>query len=116
MPDATEDFFYVDGLDNPGALTLAGLDVSRTYGLRLLGSCDWVSEDRRTRYTISGAGHDEATVQTSGAGLSGSYDGNTTELVVFEGLSPDAWGRLHVDVAIAEGSYAYLNLLELTVE
>ena len=116
VADATEDFFYTDGPDSPGALTLTGLDPSRTYRLRLLGSRDWGSEDRVTRYTVTGAATVEATQQTSGAGLSGSYDGNTDELTTLAGLVPDPWGRLHLDVAIEAGSYAYLNLLELAVE
>lgn len=42
-----------------------------------------------------------------------SFEGT---VAVLTGSVPDAWGRLHVDVKIAEGSYAYLGLLELEVE
>lgn len=116
VADATEDFFYIDSPDNPGALTFEGLEPERGYTLSLLASRDWGSEDRLTRFVVSGAGRQEATVQTSGAGLSGSYDGNTSAVVTLSGLRPDGWGRLHLDVDIAQGSYAYLNALSLTVE
>mgnify|MGYP006064558545 CR=1 FL=1 len=115
VADATEDFFYVDGPDNPGALTLEGLDPARTYQLELFGSRDWGSEDRHTRYAVTGASRQEVTLQTSGWGLSGDYDGNTGTVATLTGLVPDDWGRLHIDVDIDSGTYAYLNLLRLTV-
>jgi hypothetical protein len=43
-------------------------------------------------------------------------DANVSELVVFTGLVPDLRGRLHLDVRIDAGQFAYLNLLELEVE
>lgn len=115
VPTATQDFFYVDGPDNPGGLALTGLDPARRYSLRLFASRAEPAERRVTRYVVSGASTAEATLQTSGPEL-GPTGGNTTTVVTFAGLAPDPWGQLHLDVSIAEGSYAYLSLLELTIE
>lgn len=119
VPEATGDFFYVDGADNPGRLALTGLDPDGRYALHLFASRDWCSEDRVTRYTASG-GHGLATgtLQTSGWALSadGSACGNDHTVVTLEDLQPDAWGQLHLDVAAESGSYAYLSALELEVQ
>ncbi|TNF38371.1 MAG: hypothetical protein EP329_00790 [Deltaproteobacteria bacterium] len=113
---ATGDFFYVDGPDNPGALFLRGLDPVRTYTLRLFAARDDAAT-RKTRYTVTGAETASATLQTSGsgAGAAGATT-NDDSVAAFTGVRPDAWGHVFVDVAIAEGDYAYLSLLELTVE
>lgn len=109
---ATGDFFYADGEDMPGGLFLRGLDPAERYTLRLFGSRD-DSERRVTRYTVN---HDASVdVQTSGAGA-GSANANDGTVIELTGLAPDAWGQLHLDLAITEGSYAYLSLLELIVE
>jgi hypothetical protein len=53
----------------------------------------------------------------SGAGLGGgSYDGNTGSVAAFSGLAPDAYGRLHLDYSALQGAFAYLGILELTVQ
>lgn len=112
VPEATGDYFYVDGLDNPGALSWLGLDPTRRYTLRLFASRD-SEETRVTRYTVAGQSQ---TLQTSGSGAGEDSHANTNTVVVFTGLQPDAWGALHLDVAIESGPYAYLSLMELEVE
>jgi len=113
VPEATVDFVYTGGPDDPGGLTLSGLDPGATHTLRLFASrAD--AERRVTRYVVHGAGTDEATLVTSGPGSDGG-DANVSTVAVMTGLLPDSWGRLHVDVQIAEGSYGYLSLLELEV-
>jgi hypothetical protein len=44
------------------------------------------------------------------------YDGNNREVAVLTGLVPDARGRLHLELDRLEGSFLYLNLLELEAE
>jgi lysophospholipase L1-like esterase len=115
VPDATGDFFYVEDADDPGAITLTGLDPSLRYTLRLFGSR--ADDERRvTEYVVHGAGTWTTTLQTSGAG-SGASGGNANddEVAVLTDLQPDAWGALHLDVRRLEGSFAYLSLLELEV-
>ena len=115
--EATVDYFYVSGSDDPGALALTGLDPERPYTLRLFASREWGEETRVSRYTVEGAQIQSATLQTSGRDIGqDGYDGNTNDLVVLDGIRSDVWGQLHVDVAVEEGSYAYLALLELEVE
>lgn len=113
---ATGDFFYTQDADAPGALSLRGLDPSRTYTLRLFAARD-ASEVRVTRYTVHGAATASVTLQTSGpgAGRSGATT-NDDDVAEVRGARPDAWGTLFVDVAIERGAFAYLSAFELIAE
>jgi hypothetical protein len=113
---ATGDFFYARSDDKTGGFFLRGLDPAARYTLRLFASRD-DGERRVTRYTVTGAGASSACLQTSGAGAGhGGRTGNDDDVVAFMALQADAWGHLFVNVALEEGSYAYLSLLELVVE
>jgi lysophospholipase L1-like esterase len=118
VAEATADFFYTEGPDDPGGVALTGLDPARTYTLRLFASRASTDEVRRTRYVLRGGGPDASTtLVTTGADVgSGGYDGNNSEVAVLTGLVPDAWGQLHVDVERDLGRFAYLSLLELEQE
>ncbi len=113
---ATEDYVWLEAGDT-GAIALEGLDPSARFGLRLFASRA-ASETRITRYTVSGAnGRETRDLPVSGAGLGGgSYDGNTGSVAAFSGLAPDAYGRLHLDYSALQGAFAYLGILELTVQ
>ncbi len=113
---ATGDFFYATGDDVPGALFFRGLDPNHTYTLRLFAARD-DAETRRTRYTVQGTDTAFATLQTSGPGAGkGGKTTNDDDIVTFAGVRPDPWGHLFLDVSIEQGSYAYLSLLELSVD
>lgn len=120
VPEATGDFFYTEGPDDPGALTLGGLSPGATHTLRLFASRLSPDEVRRTGFVVHGADPDApavGSVTTTGDGIGfAGADGNTGTLVLLSGLRPDARGRLHVDVRIEAGRFAYLNLLEIEVE
>ena len=117
---ATGDFFYALPNDSTGGFYLRGLDPAGQYTLRLFAARE-DGEHRVTRYSVYGADSDAAaaavSLQTSGAGA-GSAGGVTNDDTVAEmtGVRPDAGGRLHVDVEIEAGSYAYVSLLELIRE
>jgi hypothetical protein len=113
---ATGDFFYTQDADAPGALSLRGLDPSRTYTLRLFAARD-ASEVRVTRYTVRGAATATVTLQTSGPGAGrGGATTNDDDVAEVRGARPDAWGTLFVDVAIERGAFAYLSAFELIAE
>jgi len=113
---ATGDYFYVAGDDSPGALSLRGLDPARTYTLRVFAARD-ASEVRISRYTVSGASQATTTLQTSGAGAgSGGSMTNNDDVAALNGLRPDPWGNLFIDVTREQGIYAYVGILELTVD
>ncbi|MCK6514460.1 GDSL-type esterase/lipase family protein [Myxococcota bacterium] len=115
---ATADFFYTGDPDDPGGLMLSGLSPDARHTLRLFASRATDEETRITRFTVEGGEEAvSAEVTTTGPDIGeGGYDGNEGALVVFTGLVPDAYGRLHLDVDRAAGAFAYLNLLELEVE
>jgi hypothetical protein len=118
VPDATGDFFYTETADDPGAWTWTGLDPAGRYTLRLFASRASADEVRVTRFVVyGGEAPREAWLTTTGPDVgAGGYDGNDGDLVVWTGLAPDAWGGLHLDVAKAQGAYAYLSLAELERE
>jgi len=111
---ATGDFFYTDGADAPGGLFLRGLDPASSYTLRLFGAQEDL-ERRVTTYTVLGESIASIDLQTSGSGA-GHDGGPINDHVVAElnDLQPDAWGQLHLDVSVREGSYAYLSILEIS--
>ncbi|MBL0192682.1 MAG: hypothetical protein IPQ09_00410 [Myxococcales bacterium] len=117
VPESTGDFFYSGDPDDAAGLALEGLAPSGRYTLRLFASRA-AADERRTGFTVRGAGAARsASVQTSGAGLgAGGAQANDREVTVLAGLTPDARGRLFVDVDRWVGPFAYVNLLELQVD
>lgn len=112
---ATEDYFFIDGATGLTAtLNLNNLDPAKTYNLRLFGTRD-TPDVRKTNYTVAaGNGVFSTILQTSGANLDSATDGNDSTIPSFTGLQTDASGQLTLKVAIAEGGFAYLGVLELT--
>lgn len=110
---ATGDFFYTTGADVPGGIFLRGLNPNQRYTLRFFAARE-DSERRVSRYTVDGH---SVFLQTTGSGA-GHAGGtvNDDETVVLEGLVPDVWGQLFIDIGIEEGTYGYLSILEVVVE
>ncbi len=108
---ATGDFFYVQNADAPGALVLSGLSPAQTYTVRLFAARD-DSEVRATRYDVQGK---TALLQTSGPGA-GAGNTNDDTVAAVEGVAPDAWGNVFIDVSSEQGAFAYLSALELVAE
>ncbi|MFT4283352.1 MAG: GDSL-type esterase/lipase family protein, partial [Protaetiibacter sp.] len=122
IPSATEDFFYssADGVwggsddDLPGGLMLTGLDPAQEYEFRFFGSRS-ATDTRVTEYAVYGANSGSAQLQTSGTGIShdGTKNGNDDEVAVVSGVRPDAYGQIWIDLTVIQGSYAYLNAMEV---
>lgn len=112
---ATEDYFFIDGATGLTAtLNLNNLDPAKLYNLRLFGTRD-APGVRKTHYTVAaGNGVFSSILQTSGADLTSATDGNDSTIAALSGLQTDASGQLTLKVAIAEGGFAYLGVLELT--
>lgn len=121
---ATEDYFFSTADDRkgggdddlPGGFMLSGLNPELAYTFRFFGTrAD--TDVRMTEYAVHGSGHWTATLRTSGAdiGSDGSYDGNDDEIAVIEGVRPDAFGQVFVDMLAIEGGFAYLGAMEIDV-
>ncbi|HMV69635.1 MAG TPA: GDSL-type esterase/lipase family protein, partial [Myxococcota bacterium] len=113
VPEATEDFFYTEGPDDPAGFAFTGLDPASSYTLRLFASRASTDERRVTRYVARGGGPEvSGELVTTGPGV-GAAGGNDRDVLVLSGVRPDAWGQLYVDVQRAEGQFAYVSLVEL---
>lgn len=121
---ATQDYFFssADGLqgggndDRPGGFMLDGLDPDLTYNFRFFGSRN-TTQIRETEYLVTGANSSSDTLQTSGQniGANGVYDGNESRVAEVFGIRPDRFGQVFIDVTLVQGSFAYLNAMEVTV-
>lgn len=113
VESATSDFFYSTEDDLGGGLYLSGLDPNHRYTLRLFGARE-SAERRVTGYAISGATTTQLTLQSSGPGAGqGGRQVNDQNVATAQGVQPDAWGNLFIDVQRLEGGFAYLSALEL---
>lgn len=116
VPEATGDFFYTEGADDPGAVAIRGLDPDRPHTLRFFASRDWGDEVRVTRYEVRGADVRSVSLQTSGAGAGRSGTANDDTVAVLTGVLPDAWGQVFIDVQRETGTFAYISLMEIQVD
>ena len=124
IASATEDYFYCtgDGLqgggddDKAGGFMLEGLDPALAYEFRFFGS-RISTETRVTEYKVIGASSGTTTLRTSGnnIGHDGMYDGNDDRIASTIAVRPDAFGQIFVDLTLLEGSYAYINAMEIVV-
>lgn len=118
---ATEDYFYVESGVNSGfgAFKITGLNPAKTYSLRLFGTRS-ATDTRTTRYTIKSAlPYDHYALQTTtsnNTASDGLADGNDDAVALFANVPPDATGAIEVIVAVESGSFAYLGLMEVSVD
>ncbi len=122
VASATEDYFFStgDGLpgggsdDLAGGFFLEGLDPNVTYDFKFFGSRISLRTPS-TEYTVLGDNTGVALIHTGGPdiGSDGVYDGNDDEVAIVSGIRPDAYGKVFVDVHLIEGTYAYLNAMQI---
>ncbi|MES2477061.1 MAG: GDSL-type esterase/lipase family protein [Verrucomicrobiota bacterium] len=120
---ATEDFFYstandindATSDDVPGGFMLEGLNPALSYEFRFFGARS-NAEVRSTKYEVFGANAGQATLTTSGTGIgSTGGDNNDDEVAVISGIRPDAFGQVFIDLTLVQGSFAYINAMQISV-
>lgn len=111
---ATQDYFFIEGSTATAVLTLTGLNPGRLYQLRLFGTRN-TPEVRRTLYAATGAnGTFSTSLQTSGPGIgAGGYDGNNATVATLNGVQPTSAGTIQLRMSVAEGTFAYLGILDV---
>lgn len=107
---ATEDFVFRsdNGSGPPENLRFefSNLDQSLAYTVRVFASTN-AAATRETQYTVTGAnGAQSASLLTSG---------NDRDVAIVGGVSPSAAGVIALDAVAAQGSFAYINVIELSV-
>ena len=119
---ATEDFFYstandindATSDDVPGGFMLSGLNPALSYEFRFFGSRS-NAETRSTKYEVFGANNGTANLTTSGTGIgSAGGDANDDEVAVISGIRPDQFGQAFVDITLVQGTFAYINAMQIT--
>ncbi|RAV30648.1 hypothetical protein DN748_02200 [Sinomicrobium soli] len=90
-------------------LTLSGLDTGKTYKFCFFGARSGVSDNRETRYTVSGANEEAVSLQTAG---------NSSETACTDEISPDAQGKIVIDITAGDNNnngngFFYLNAMQI---
>ena len=114
---ATEDYFFINGNGLSGTLRLSGLDPTKRYNLGIFATRNTdTSSTRTSRYSVADVnGLHSVNLQTSGPG-SGSPArpyGNDDTIVSLNGLVPGQTGVLDLVVTEANGSFAYIGVLQI---
>ena len=93
------------------------LDPKLEYTLCFFVSCSSAEEQRSTEYSVLGANESSATLQTTGpnTGKAGTHHGIDHMIATVGSIRPDRIGQVFFDMTVVEGSFAYLNDMELTV-
>ncbi|MES2437790.1 MAG: GDSL-type esterase/lipase family protein [Verrucomicrobiota bacterium] len=121
---ATQDYYFIDGATGTAAtLQITGLNPEKLYNFKLFGTRN-TTDIRRSTYTVTaGNGVFTDNLQTSGPGIGNGtggadgteiYNGNNRNAVTFTGIQTDSNAAVTVRVAVAEGGFAYLGILEIT--
>jgi lysophospholipase L1-like esterase len=120
---ATQDYLFISGATGFSAgLKVSGLNPSKLYSMRFFGTRN-ATDVRRSTYTMTaGNGTFAGTLQTTGTGIgtglggddgSTAYNGNNRSTVALGGMQPNSAGELTLQLAVAEGGFAYLGILEI---
>ena len=110
IPTATQDYFFTT---DAASLEIGGLDTSSNYVFSFFGSRN-TTINRITNYSLSGENSYSGTLQTSGAGIgAGGYNGNNNTILVSDTITPDAGGKIVLDMSVVEGGFAYLGCMML---
>jgi lysophospholipase L1-like esterase len=120
---ATQDYLFYNGATGTGSsLKISGLDPTKLYSMRFFGTRN-ATDVRRSTYTITaGNGTFAGTLQTTGTGIgtglggadgTTAYNGNNRSTVALGGIQANSTGEATLQLTVAEGSFAYLGILEI---
>ncbi len=107
---ATEDYFFTT---DTSSIEIGGLDSENGYVFHLFGTRN-SSSDRVTEYALSGNTTVVDTLITSGVDIGGAgYNGNNSSIVVTDTLMANDEGKIHLDVIVKSGGFAYLGFMKI---
>jgi len=113
IESATEDFYFLTASDSAtGMVRITGLDPARSYHLMFFGSRETSAQVRKTLFAAGGRSF-ALTTSGNNIGSNGEYDGNNNTTAGLYGVSPNASGVIDVNVAVAEGSFGYINAMKI---
>ncbi len=106
---ATGDTFYASPSRTPGSVTIANLDASKTYAVKLFGSASVVPPWGKTQYTVVGATTQSVVLECSD---------NFNNTVTVSGMAPDANNRIRIDVTYdpntSGAAQGHLGVIDIT--
>lgn len=105
---ATQDYFYTKRGEAEGGFSITGLPPNTQHHVRIVAHRRGVPQ-RITQYRIRGSKEHFREIHTTSRRHSNSYQTNLS-------LRSDAFGKIHVDMRIKKGDYAYISAFELRVE
>ncbi len=116
--NAYSTFFYGNSSTGSNALVITGLTTGNNYNLRWFGTRDTGvgGEVRVTSFTIVGGnGTFTTNVQTSGGNIGGTGTNFTYTIPSLARLAPTTNNLIQFGFATLQGSFSYINLMEITV-
>lgn len=96
--------YWSSGTPYPIKLVISGLDPDLFYRLNCFSSREFTyDEDRPTEYTIGDVSKELNARE------------NAVDIVTFTGISPNSSGEIILTMSNVNGTYAYVNAIEITV-
>ncbi len=107
---ATQDYFYLEtggSANSTGQLTFTNLNPQKGYKFYIFGSRP-TSNVRISQYVFTGLNSFTGQLQTSDGST-----GNLTGILGTEMLTPDASGKITLNMSILQNSFAYINAMRI---
>ncbi|NJK32482.1 MAG: hypothetical protein HC927_08750 [Deltaproteobacteria bacterium] len=118
IASATSDYIFSDAGSPVVGLELSSLDPALQYRFRFFGSRVF-DVTQEAQYLVDGGnGVQSVTLVTSGTniGSDGASFANDNIIAGIRGVTPRANGTIVIELSAAQGSFGYLNLLEVSVD
>ena len=113
VSNAVADGMFISGaVGTTNTLKLTSLNAFETYDFILYGGRD-ATATRSTAYTVAGSNTVTGTVTTSGTGVGGTGTNYNVTPLTLRGVTPSGGGEIFVNYAVATGTFAYLNALQV---
>ena len=114
IESATQDYIFLEGGQDYGAIRFKGLDLSKAYRFYLFGSRT-ATDTRAAWFDLTGENCWRGEMTMSGAGIgNGGYNGNNDNILTSDLIFPDRNGGIDLNI-IKKGSgiMVYLNCMKI---
>ena len=114
IESATQDYIFLEGNQDYGAIRFMGLDINKGYRFYFFGSRT-ATDNRAAYFDLTGENfwRDEMAMSGSGIG-NGGYNGNNNNVLTSEIIFPDRSGNIDLTIIKkSSGIMVYLNCMKI---